>query len=205
LESDVNSLFVVLCIAMAVSQTVFSLFGETPQIDKSFEEFCLRLRSQSSQKQIESPSTEDCALCGSEKLNVFQILRSCKCTQYPCEHHECKCGGQIGIDKNYPKIYPACASCIITCLWKSTSENLKSNGRYRAKCPFCKAEFCHLDLVFIKQDAISPSPEETPQKSTNSNSNSNSNANAKPNSKIVITKKRNTNLLRMDEVCSTLS
>jgi hypothetical protein len=41
-----------------------------------------------------------------------------------------------------------CESCLISLLWKSPKSH-KGLGRYRANCPFCKAEFCHFDVARV--------------------------------------------------------
>lgn len=47
------------------------------------------------------------------------------------------------------RFYPCCSMCLAHVLWESSNEYMRSQKRYRGKCPFCKAAFCAEDLLLI--------------------------------------------------------
>lgn len=75
-----------------------------------------------------------CIIC-SEKMEAgVQLSRKCQCKLHPCEGHECKCTfGEL-------KILSCCFKCICQNLWQQSNDAMKKMSRFRAKCPFCKAE-----------------------------------------------------------------
>jgi len=76
---------------------------------------------------------EDCILCSVNKAGCKLSQRKCAVTGYPCEGHICNCQN-----------FPVCFTCVATLLYKKTNSSMRQSGRYRAQCPFCAAEFCHL-------------------------------------------------------------
>ncbi|KAH3722527.1 hypothetical protein Pelo_18767 [Pelomyxa schiedti] len=57
------------------------------------------------------------------------------------------------------KVFPCCSKCLAHVLWTTTNDFMKKQHRYRGKCPFCKAEFCHEDLVILSFPPVkTPSP-----------------------------------------------
>jgi len=77
-----------------------------------------------------------CAVCTEEApVERTSLLRLCRASPHPCEGHPCRCAN------------PAwCFKCTVQLLWTSTNTAMRECGRFRAKCPFCKAEFCPQDL-----------------------------------------------------------
>jgi hypothetical protein len=66
-------------------------------------------------------------LFGTVAFAVILILnRGCKCSPYPCEKHECACGGSAD---NPGKLYPACSKCLAMCLWQGSNDAMKKVGR----------------------------------------------------------------------------
>lgn len=47
------------------------------------------------------------------------------------------------------RFYPCCSKCLAHVLWESSNDYMRSQKRYRGKCPFCKAAFCANDLLLI--------------------------------------------------------
>ncbi len=108
-----------------VAPTTFESFFKTIIHDKS---------AKVSEERIQ---TEDdmCLVCSnSQKLDVKRIVRSCQCSPYACEGHECGCSKQ-------GDFFPVCSDCLANCLWKGSADKMKQEGRYRSKCPLCKAVF----------------------------------------------------------------
>jgi hypothetical protein len=105
-------------------------------VPKNFEDFLYNIFYKKAfiGKLPREPSEDEmCFLCSTAgKVDVVRISRSCKCSNNPCEGHECGCFRE---DQNYQ----ACSECLANCLWKHTAEGLKLQGKYRSKCPFCKA------------------------------------------------------------------
>jgi hypothetical protein len=103
----------------------------------SLEEFSKHLSRVSLTEQwiTPPPTSETCIICSEiPGIGFGKLRRRCQCESYPCEGHTCDC-----IDKFI------CTDCLISHLWKSS--NGRDIGRFRAKCPFCQAEYCHNDLV----------------------------------------------------------
>lgn len=118
-----------------------------------------------------------CIVCSTRKVDVRMIVRSCLKSYYPCTGHSCKCveeeeeGSSLdeddeddekkeikrhsiddsGENKLHLKVrfYPCCSMCLAHVLWESSNEYMRSQKRYRGKCPFCKAAFCAEDLLLI--------------------------------------------------------
>jgi hypothetical protein len=107
-------------------------------IPKDFEEFFQFLKKKSF-SDFKKLKLETCLICSDEMEASVEISRKCQCSQYPCEGHTCECSSK--------NAYPSCFNCLSTHLWEKSSA--KFIGRFRAKCPFCKAEFCSNDLIFI--------------------------------------------------------
>ena len=116
----------------------------TPEEEKNFipkdlEEFSKFLIKKSIQDTtITKP--EYCLICSDLIKTNVKIERKCQCSTYPCEGHICECSSK--------NPYPCCFNCISKHLWEKSSA--KFIGRFRAKCPFCKSEFCQNDLILIK-------------------------------------------------------
>jgi len=55
-------------------------------------------------------------------------------------------------------VFPACAQCLANILYTKTNNFMREHGRWRGNCPFCKAEFCHLDLVLLSPTAVPTKP-----------------------------------------------
>eukprot|EP01099_Mayorella_cantabrigiensis_P006255 TRINITY_DN5179_c0_g1_i1.p1 TRINITY_DN5179_c0_g1~~TRINITY_DN5179_c0_g1_i1.p1 ORF type:complete len:243 (-),score=43.28 TRINITY_DN5179_c0_g1_i1:203-931(-) len=148
----------------------FVLVDQTPQPDKNFESFVKRIVRSNLLKQTISVSLKSdqdsalsttcvqdsgnnsnpteptlvsypfpiCLICQTEyadgQLNKF---RQCRVSvSSPCSSSCCSCPP-----------FRVCTLCYFNLLWKNTNDFMKKQVRYRAKCPFCKAEFCDLDLV----------------------------------------------------------
>jgi hypothetical protein len=47
-------------------------------------------------------------------------------------------------------VFRACKECVFRCLWTQTGAALREQGTFRAKCPFCKADYCHNDVVLLR-------------------------------------------------------
>eukprot|EP01116_Phalansterium_solitarium_P012538 TRINITY_DN28946_c0_g1_i1.p1 TRINITY_DN28946_c0_g1~~TRINITY_DN28946_c0_g1_i1.p1 ORF type:complete len:130 (-),score=4.63 TRINITY_DN28946_c0_g1_i1:179-568(-) len=117
--------------------------SETPETFRDFESFAAKILQTSAKKATDSNPSEKCSICSERPVDVSCLVRSCKCSSHPCERHECRCGTKGAA-------YAGCSHCLAQLLWKVTNEEMKKQGRYRAKCPFCKAEFCHQDIVLIR-------------------------------------------------------
>ena len=94
----------------------------------------------------------ECVICASPDKTVIDcsLARKCASSTYPCDGLPCQCK---------PASFSICYECIVSTLWSSTSSILKDQKRFRAKCPFCKASYCHLDIVYYttKTDSTSSS------------------------------------------------
>jgi len=121
----------------------YNLFSDESERvgDDTFEQFFERFQKQLVSYKSLSGISPECFLC-TTVADVFGLIRGCKCSDFPCTSHECKCSQHSR--------YQVCAQCIASCLWNQTNESLRKIGRYRSKCPFCKAEFCHLDVVLCR-------------------------------------------------------
>jgi len=86
----------------------------------------------------EGAVVEDCMICSCNPSSCRIAQRKCAVSGYPCEGHSCNCPN-----------FPVCFTCIATLLYKKSNSAMRQNGRYRAQCPFCAAEFCHLDVLRI--------------------------------------------------------
>eukprot|EP01095_Lingulamoeba_sp_RSL-Kostka_P006708 TRINITY_DN2116_c0_g1_i1.p1 TRINITY_DN2116_c0_g1~~TRINITY_DN2116_c0_g1_i1.p1 ORF type:complete len:296 (-),score=71.80 TRINITY_DN2116_c0_g1_i1:116-1003(-) len=83
---------------------------------------------------------ELCLICTEKRINgKISNYRLCTRSKYPCDNHVCNCSTSY-----------CCFDCLATNLWKKSSSFLRDQGRFRANCPFCKAEYCHNDLIIIK-------------------------------------------------------
>ena len=82
-------------------------------------------------------ASQECLIC-CESLTVgrARLVRKCLASAHPCSGHACDCSVTY------------CESCLVSLLWKSPRSH-KGLGRYRAGCPFCKAEFCHFDVARV--------------------------------------------------------
>eukprot|EP01119_Soliformovum_irregulare_P009237 TRINITY_DN22459_c0_g1_i1.p1 TRINITY_DN22459_c0_g1~~TRINITY_DN22459_c0_g1_i1.p1 ORF type:complete len:155 (+),score=7.86 TRINITY_DN22459_c0_g1_i1:102-566(+) len=118
----------------------------------TLEEFQSKCKISFYSKTTSSLPADDCFICSQPLKDVATVIRSCKCSANPCMSHECKCSGN-----------PCCSDCLVQCLWSQTPSHLKSSGRYRAHCPFCKADFCHLDVIVSRL----PSKKVEPPSKTN--------------------------------------
>lgn len=119
-----------------------------------------------------------CIVCSTRKVDVRMIVRSCLKSYYPCTGHSCKCvdeeeegnmssdsdddderkgkteaaTAEEGGSSDHPlkvRFYPCCSMCLAHVLWESSNDYMRSQKRYRGKCPFCKAAFCAEDLLLI--------------------------------------------------------
>jgi len=165
--------------------SLFDETSTTPKIKpvSSFADFYkLFIKEYATKKKVPSMPDTECSICASHKADVVRIYRSCKVSPYPCEGHECSCYKSIPISTTpstktattttttlttatpttpttptTPElpVLPVCAHCLVNFLYTKTNDHMKKNGRWRACCPFCKAEFCHLDVI-IYQIAKAP-------------------------------------------------
>ncbi|ELR21164.1 uncharacterized protein ACA1_284220 [Acanthamoeba castellanii str. Neff] len=89
------------------------------------------------EKEAEVEDDEETCLVCTDKLKDRCILkRLCRCENFPCEGHACSC-----------KDFSVCFGCVGKALWQGTNSVMKQKGRYRAKCPLCKAEYCARDIL----------------------------------------------------------
>jgi hypothetical protein len=106
--------------------------------------------------------------------DVERIVRSCLCSESPCEGTTCTCKA-----RPYPLCSKVCfvfpprfsfsvswklefvVQCLVKQLWIQTADIMKKRNMFRSKCAYCKAEYCHNDIVLFT--LILPPP-------TNSNS-----------------------------------
>lgn len=100
--------------------------------------------------------SQECIICSSRaKLNVL-LVRRCLCSHSPCAQHTCSCATtlQVAMDHQPPPAtlvgHPCCFPCLLQHLWASSSSSMRKFGRFRAKCPTCKAEYCAHDFVIIE-------------------------------------------------------
>jgi len=113
--------------------------GEHKLIAGTPEEFEKKLMNETAHiMREEGAIVEDCVLCSCNPSSCRIAQRRCAIAGFPCEGHSCKCPN-----------FPVCFTCIATLLYKKTNSAMRQNGRYRAQCPFCAAEFCHLDVLRI--------------------------------------------------------
>mmetsp|Transcript_16218 Transcript_16218/g.63242 ORF Transcript_16218/g.63242 Transcript_16218/m.63242 type:complete len:106 (+) Transcript_16218:77-394(+) len=102
----------------------------------SFEEFYASL----AMREDVDTEHDQCMICDDGPADGLLGSRLCLVSPYPCEGHQCRCTERL-----------ACIRCLVKFLWEKTNSVLKQQGRYRAACPFCKAEYCHMDLVHVVQ------------------------------------------------------
>lgn len=110
------------------------------------------------QLQPEKEEEKECQICWGGRPNVRIANRLCGVSVRKCGGHMCGCSGSL-----------YCFDCLMMLLWEQTPQPLKDDGIFRAKCPFCQAEFCSLDLV----RTLSPS-DLTPSTASSSSSSSSS-------------------------------
>eukprot|EP01080_Neovahlkampfia_damariscottae_P008515 gene8515-339_t len=108
-------------------------------VPKDYKEFSKFLFETSIQDST-NLKPETCLICSDIIKCSVRIERKCQCSPYPCEGHICECSSK--------NPYPCCFDCLSTHLWEKSSA--KFMGRFRAKCPFCKSEFCSKDIILIK-------------------------------------------------------
>eukprot|EP01098_Paradermamoeba_levis_P004799 TRINITY_DN2052_c0_g1_i1.p1 TRINITY_DN2052_c0_g1~~TRINITY_DN2052_c0_g1_i1.p1 ORF type:complete len:126 (-),score=13.78 TRINITY_DN2052_c0_g1_i1:210-587(-) len=114
--------------------------GERTEDPLTEESFLQKLKNHYSIPEKKSQlSDETCMLCATHLVDCRIGKRKCLRTHFPCEGKICSCTS-----------FPACIQCMASHLWKSSNEVMRRDGRFRAKCPFCKAEYCHLDVVVFK-------------------------------------------------------
>ena len=97
----------------------------------------------------------ECVICASPDKTLVDcsLTRKCAVSSYPCDGLPCQCK---------PTSFYICFDCLASNLWSSSSSILKDQKRFRAKCPFCKASYCHLDIVYYtlpNSKPTSPSPQ----------------------------------------------
>jgi len=110
---------------------------------------------QSAEKHIES-----CVIC-SEKVELnIQLIRRCHCESSPCSGHACTCN-----TNGAALVHCCCATCLVQHLFASSNSSMKKLGRFRAKCPTCKAEYCSHDFVLVQQPAAPAKNSATRKKS----------------------------------------
>jgi len=100
-----------------------------------------------------------CQICDSS-CDVERLVRSCLCSDYPCEGHSCSC-------RAHP--YPLCSKCLARQLWLQTADIMKKRNSFRSQCPFCKAEFCHNDILLFTITSTSLSSNDTDSALCNEN------------------------------------
>lgn len=132
----------------------YVLAEERPKPDANFEAFVNRIVNQSCVCQTVYVSSE--TQKNPQKPNVLFPLPSCSiCTTSSADgslnsFRKCKVEETIQKCTGSPCTCPpfrVCVLCYLTLLWKNSNPAMKQQARYKAKCPFCKAEFCHLDLI----------------------------------------------------------
>ncbi|MDP2439188.1 MAG: hypothetical protein Q8P67_25855 [archaeon] len=100
----------------------------------------------------------ECVICGVEEKTAADcsLARKCAASNYPCDGLPCQCK---------PSSFSICFQCLASTLWSGTSSILLGQKRFRAKCPFCKASFCHLDVVhYFAKPLVSPPSSSTSKK-----------------------------------------
>jgi len=155
----------------------------------SFDDFYKQVTTHfaSLRRTTATEGSEECILCTERKIDVCRLYRSCKVSPYPCEGHECCCKVSLSYSSSSTlsethsssplsspapssssspsrELFPACSKCVALILYSNTNDFMKKNGRWRAHCPFCKAEFCHYDLILLSPPPLPPLP--TPTTST---------------------------------------
>lgn len=94
---------------------------------------------------FQNTKAQQCIICSEMMYDGgAQLIRKCQCKSYPCEGHVCSCCKL----ESEQQLLSACFRCICENLYKQTSEFMRKQGRYRAKCPFCKADYCQYDIVY---------------------------------------------------------
>jgi hypothetical protein len=101
---------------------------KTTSVEKGVE----KVKEEEGQKEEE----KECQICWGGRPNVRIANRLCGVSVRKCGGHMCGCSGSL-----------YCFDCLMMLLWEQTPQPLKEEGIFRAKCPFCQAEFCSLDLV----------------------------------------------------------
>jgi len=119
-----------------------------------------------------------CFICCDKQCDVRCIVRSCLCSASPCEGHICNCHSP----------YNVCSKCITRQLWQTSNPLMQKQLIFRARCAFCKAEFCKDDIVLLPKLIVNDPPQEeklqpqttaTKRKKRNDNDNKNKNKNKK--------------------------
>jgi hypothetical protein len=128
---------------------MFHIEEERVLVCKDEKEFRNRLKKSFSAGETSEPfSSQQCLICCNDlKSSRAKIARKCLMSAHPCGGHACECAVSY------------CENCLVSLLWKSPRSH-KGLGRYRAGCPFCKAEFCHFDVARVVFQAT-PSKKES--------------------------------------------
>lgn len=99
-------------------------------------------------------------ICAKDDVIFSRLARKCLRTQAPCGGHTCSCA-----------LLQVCYDCLVEALFVSPKSQ-RALGRWRANCAFCKAEYCHWDVVLVREDAKKKNQQQQKQKTKGGANNS---------------------------------